>query len=246
MKITKIIINNFRLLKNIEIDLEEDLSLIIGKNNCGKTSVLSALSKFFGEQKSTVSFNYDDFNIDFQKELFNCIENQGQEWKKQKIQGIEVYIFIQYDDTDNLANISSLMLDLDPDNKVVVLKVEYILDDAGIFVLLDAFDNYYERFKSDKRNKLSKKECYDKFMHMKSKKYFKIVYKAVLFDKNTGGICSDVFRVIDKRKIDLEKIISIKFIAAKRETMNKDNDDTLSSLSNKYYEIGNCETSSQF
>ena len=43
MKITKIIINNFRLLKNTEIDLEKDLSLIIGKNNCGKTSVLSAL-----------------------------------------------------------------------------------------------------------------------------------------------------------------------------------------------------------
>lgn len=46
MKITKVIINNFRLLRNIEIDLEENLSLIIGKNNCGKTSVLFALSKF--------------------------------------------------------------------------------------------------------------------------------------------------------------------------------------------------------
>ena len=87
MKITKVIINNFRLLKNMEIDLEEDLSLIIGKNNCGKTSVLSALSKFFGEQKAAISFNYDDFNIDFQKELFKCIENQGQGWEKQKIQG---------------------------------------------------------------------------------------------------------------------------------------------------------------
>lgn len=236
MKITKIIINNFRLLKNTEIELEEDLSLIIGKNNCGKTSVLSALSKFFGNQKSVVGFYYDDLNIDFQKKLFKCIEKQGQGWKKQKIQGVELYIFIQYDDIDNLANISSLMLDLDPDNKVVVLKAEYILDDAGIFALVDAFEKYYKRFKNDKRNKLSKKECYDKFMHMKSKKYFRIVYKAILFDKSTGNICSDVFRIIDKRKIDLEKIISVKFIAAKRETMNKDNDDTLSSLSNKYYE----------
>lgn len=65
MKITKIIINNFRLLKNTEIELEEDLSLIIGKNNCGKTSVLSALAKFYGDQKSTVSFHYNDLNIDF-------------------------------------------------------------------------------------------------------------------------------------------------------------------------------------
>lgn len=103
MKITKIIINNFRLLKNTEIELEEDLSLIIGKNNCGKTSVLSALSKFFGNQKSVVGFYYDDLNIDFQKKLFKCIEKQGQGWKKQKIQGVELYIFIQYDDIDNLA-----------------------------------------------------------------------------------------------------------------------------------------------
>ena len=236
MKITKIIINNFRLLKNTEIDLEKDLSLIIGKNNCGKTSVLSALSKFLGDQSSTVSFNYDDFNIDFQKELFNCIEKQGAGWETQKIQGIELYIFIKYDDNDNLANISSLMLDLDPDNKVVVLKVEYILDDAGISVLNNAFEKYYERFKNDKHSKLSRKECYDKFMHMKSKKYFKIVYKGVLFDKNTGNVCSSNFRILDKRKIDLAKIISVKFIAAKRETMNKDNDGTLSSLSSKYYE----------
>ena len=58
----------------------------------------------------------------------------------------------------------------------------------------------------------------------------------MLFDKTTKKISSDVFRVIDKRKIDLSKIISIKYIAAKRETVNKDNDGTLSSLSSKYYE----------
>ena len=128
------------------------------------------------------------------------------------------------------------MLDLDPDNKVVVLKAEYTLDDAGIFVLVDAFEKYYERFKNDKRNKLSKIEWYNKFMHAKLKKFFKLSYKTILFDKNKGNICPDVFRIIDKRKFDLNKIISIKFIAAKRETMNKDNDDTLSNLSNKYYE----------
>ena len=35
MNIVKLHINNYRLLKEIEIDLEKDLSLIIGKNNCG-------------------------------------------------------------------------------------------------------------------------------------------------------------------------------------------------------------------
>ena len=236
MKITKIIINNFRLLKNTEIDLEKELSLIIGKNNCGKTSVLTALTKFLGDQSTTNNFNYNDFNIDLQKDLFECIEKDVEVWKERRCKGIELYIFIQYDETDNLANISSLMLDLDPDNKMVVLKVEYILDEVAILLLKDAFEKYYERFKQDKKNKLTRKECYDKFMHSKSRQFFKIVYKAVLFDKATEKICPDTFRVIDKRKIDLSKIISIKYIAAKREAMNKDNDETLSSLSSKYYE----------
>ncbi len=38
MKITKIKVKNYRLLKNFSIDLEDELSLIIGKNNCGKTN----------------------------------------------------------------------------------------------------------------------------------------------------------------------------------------------------------------
>ena len=82
MKITKIIINNFRLLKNTEIDLEKELSLIIGKNNCGKTSVLTALTKFLGDQSVTNNFNYNDFNIDLQKDLFECIEKDVEVWKE--------------------------------------------------------------------------------------------------------------------------------------------------------------------
>lgn len=48
MRITKIGIKNFRLLKDVNVDLEEDISLILGKNNCGKTSLLLILDKFLG------------------------------------------------------------------------------------------------------------------------------------------------------------------------------------------------------
>ena len=232
MKVTKIVIKNFRILKNMEIDLEQDLSLVIGKNNCGKTSLLSVLSKFFGEQSTGSSFNYDDFNIDFQNVLYACVEKE-EDWKVQDSKGIELYLFIQYDNADNLANISSLMLDLDPDNRTVVLKAEYILTDSAINLLKESFNKYYERFKNDK---LTKKECYDKFMHSKSNQFFKITYKAVWYDKKLKTVDSNNFRILDKRKVDLSKIISIKYIAAKRETMNKDNDNTLSNLSSRYYD----------
>jgi putative ATP-dependent endonuclease of OLD family len=48
MNIKKIKIENYRLLKDFELDLEQNLSLLIGKNNTGKTSLLSILEKFIG------------------------------------------------------------------------------------------------------------------------------------------------------------------------------------------------------
>jgi predicted ATP-dependent endonuclease of OLD family len=41
MKIKKIEVENFRLLKTFSIDLENELFLLSGKNNTGKTSILS-------------------------------------------------------------------------------------------------------------------------------------------------------------------------------------------------------------
>ena len=41
MKINKINVKNYRLLKDFSLELKGDLSLIVGKNNCGKTSILS-------------------------------------------------------------------------------------------------------------------------------------------------------------------------------------------------------------
>ena len=110
------------MLKRIDIDLEENLSLIIGKNNCGKTSFLSILNKFIGSQSSTNNFTYNDFNSDFQDSLFDAINDDQLSWEKLNIKGIELYLFIEYDETDNLSNIQPLMLDLDPDNNIVILK----------------------------------------------------------------------------------------------------------------------------
>lgn len=46
MFVKRIVVDNFRLLKNFSIDLQKELSLVIGKNNVGKTSLLVVLDKF--------------------------------------------------------------------------------------------------------------------------------------------------------------------------------------------------------
>ena len=136
MNISKIQVKNYRLLKDMTIDLERDLSLIIGKNNCGKTSLLSLLNKFIGNRSETNSFSYDDINIDLKKILFNTISENKIIWDNIETKGISLLIYIEYNDKDDLTNISQLMLDLDPDNKTIVLEFEYEIGLKEISILL--------------------------------------------------------------------------------------------------------------
>lgn len=62
MKINKIHISNFRILKDFKLDIEEELSLVIGKNNSGKTSILTILDKFLN-QPNKGRFVFEDFNL---------------------------------------------------------------------------------------------------------------------------------------------------------------------------------------
>ena len=81
MKISKIKVNNYRLLKSFELEVEEKLSLIIGKNNTGKTSLFSVLSKFLNPS-SRKGFLYNDFNTDFKKIVENSVINAEIEKEK--------------------------------------------------------------------------------------------------------------------------------------------------------------------
>ena len=168
MKIKKLQINNYRMLKDLDFDLEDELSLVIGKNNCGKTSLLSALEKFIGSQSSSNNFTFDDFNSDFQDSLFNAINDGGTSWSTLNIKGIELFIYIEYNDSDNLSNIQPLMLDLDPNNNIVILKLEYTLTDQMFHQLFDDFSKYNKKYEGTQGYK--KEEIFDVFIKAKHRK----------------------------------------------------------------------------
>lgn len=65
MRITKIVINNFRLLKNSVMDFNRDLCLLLGRNNTGKTSFMVLIEKFL----KSGDFNFNDFSINLRKNL---------------------------------------------------------------------------------------------------------------------------------------------------------------------------------
>lgn len=59
MKIKKVIINNFRAFKHVEFELD-DFNCIIGKNDAGKSTLLSALEWFF---LANIKLSRNDFAI---------------------------------------------------------------------------------------------------------------------------------------------------------------------------------------
>lgn len=233
MKIVTVIVKNYRVLKEITVDWQEQLSLIIGKNNCGKTSLLSVMNKLLSESKN-ISVHYDDFNVDFKNILFDCVALKKRAWDEKQSQGIELYLYIQYTDNDNISNIAPLLMDLDPNNYMVVLKIEYSLIDIN--TLLIDFDEFYGQLSEGRRYNTKKRELFDRFMRGKSSKYFQVVYKSLKYDSILKQHIDDEFVILDRNRLQLSHIISIRCIGAKRETDNNENDNSLSALSNKYYE----------
>lgn len=230
MKVVKVLVRNYRLLKNTSIDIEKTLSLIIGKNNCGKTSVLSVMNKFIGDQSVSNNFTYDDFNVEFKSQLWEAI-NTRDDWSKKHERGIEMYIYIQCESSDNLRNVEKIMLDLDPDNNMVVIKFEYSLSEDYFKQLSEDYSTYVSKHKLN-----NDKVCFDKFLLSKHKKYFKVSKKSIRFDITSNSLDEGDFVNIDSQIVDLKKIISFRYIEARRDPSNTENDSSLSSLSSRYYD----------
>jgi putative ATP-dependent endonuclease of the OLD family len=60
MKIKNLSINGFRSLKNLNISFEDDITVIVGENDSGKSSLIDCL-KTITQNKPVES---DDFNYD--------------------------------------------------------------------------------------------------------------------------------------------------------------------------------------
>ena len=64
MKIEKVVIKNFRKLKDCAVCFSSDQTILVGANNSGKTSAIKVLKLFLSEKGQSDSFKYTDFTFD--------------------------------------------------------------------------------------------------------------------------------------------------------------------------------------
>lgn len=232
MKIKKIEVTNFRLLKKFSMDLEDELSLVIGKNNTGKTSILTVLDKFLNEKSK---FSYDDLNIDFKNELENLIKSADVP-NEFSPKGIKLKIYIEYNDTDDLSNVSRVLMDLDPDNNNIVLGFEYTVSyDAFLKIKADyAGFAASENAKNAQKNKYKQRELKD-FLKQNLEAYFKIHKFSFEYDTATNKITETKPIDLINENINLKDIISFKYISARRDVTNKEKENTLSKQTSSLY-----------
>lgn len=213
MKVSKVKIKNFRLLKDFEIDLKDKLSVIIGKNNSGKTSFLLALEKVLGNQNKRL--NFDDINKSHFSSWCKAFFNE----EVLEELGLEIIVTIEYNDNDNLSSLEAFIMDLDPEKNEIEIKFSYKLNQAKIENLID--------FKS-KENGLEKLE---KFLRKNYQDFFNSSIHSVCTSDNS------ISKVIKGH--DVRQLINIEVIHARRETKNQDeykSRKSLSSLAKEYYD----------
>lgn len=204
------------MLKEMDIDFEDTLSLVIGKNNSGKTSFLIILQRFLSENK--LEFVFEDFSLEVQQKILE-LENKLLKAEEYDEIALSLKLVISYKLTDNLGAASKLLLDLDSSKTHLVILFEYVLTYEKYLKLVKDYAEYRE--KGIERD-------FQYYISNNMRKYFDIRIKALEY----GDECN--FKVITNEIV--QSIISMETIWAKRDVDNEQGKSkSLSVLAGKYY-----------
>ena len=228
MRIDKIEITNFRSLRNLKVDLEEYLSVIVGKNNSGKTSTLLALERFLGSG-GTPRFEIDDFNLEFRTYLEEALVAEKNPVDPAVICGVTLRLYIEYGVNDDLANIGNkIIMDLDPANRTIILDFHY-------HIALENMAAMRRDFALQREKKGEKAATAGDFLRAEHRSYFSFARRSVQFDHLEKTVVEENYVDLIKEKISVDDIISFKRINARRSVSNRDSDRGLSTMSAKIY-----------
>lgn len=140
MHISSIKVKNFRAIKDAELKLDpnqkQDLTLIVGKNNSGKTSFIMVFDKFF---KKEDNFNFHDFSTHLREKIYKI----DSETIEEAIIGL--FLEISYSKDDNLEYLSEFIIDLNSKNNTVKLYFECLIDEERLRNDLINIDKKYKK-----------------------------------------------------------------------------------------------------
>ena len=108
---------NYRLLKNVRLNVDKSATLIVGSNNVGKTSLIDLMEKAITKEK----LSFDDYPFCRREKFYQGIWDlllkkiSYEDWK-QNIDLVSICFVVDYSeesDEDQLGTLTPFIIDLD-------------------------------------------------------------------------------------------------------------------------------------
>jgi predicted ATP-dependent endonuclease of OLD family len=234
MQLTHAEVINFRALERVDVRVDPKATLIVGRNNSGKTSFVNLFEKFFGEEDTR--FVLEDFStcriadIEQARQIFGEAQTHAAHGDTKTsedllakaydlIPAIRLVLTIEYAEEDDLAPLTGVILDLD--DTCFEVKIEAALEVARPHDFLKDYWSASQRKPFD-RIKWLRKNFSD---------HFAPAYRAVSpLDENVRK---------DIKRGAAESILSVKFVYAQTKVDDTPGDKarTLSKTFEAYYKV---------
>jgi hypothetical protein len=121
-------INSQDISENNEINIAQNTTLIIGKNNSGKTTIIEALEALVND-----NFLGSDFNFFYLKKLFEGYKNENQNNQFPEIE-FKLIINLEKNENDDITNLVPLMTLEDLNDTEIELKIKVVLKESQEFL----------------------------------------------------------------------------------------------------------------
>jgi ATP-dependent OLD family endonuclease len=150
MRVESAHIKGYRLFEDETISFDESTTIIVGRNNSGKTSFVELFYKFFGSGKPA-KFSVDDFS----RKQYKSLQEAADTWQQShnsageesqdtlesheneafgKLPEITLEIEFSYNDDESATPLADLILDLDPERHDALLSCRYYIEKPQEFL----------------------------------------------------------------------------------------------------------------
>lgn len=137
MSLHRLEVSGFRLLSNAAIELEPEATLIVGRNNSGKTSLAEILRRFVGDT-STATFKLEDFSSISHSLFCDALKAHNDKAAadddiRSLLPSIGLSLWFKYDPKNtDIGPLSDFIVDLDPACCDVLVRARYELRDGAL------------------------------------------------------------------------------------------------------------------
>ncbi len=178
MFVKSVRISNFRLLKDVHLSLDSVSTLIVGRNNTGKTSLAEIFKCFLSSPGPKL--RYEDFNqsclADFEAALTAYNDERPEEDIRPIIPAVELELIVDYtDNADSYGVLGDFIIDLDENQYETNILISYQLKDGRI-------KDFFQGLNSDDRH------LYFKELKERISRYFEANLYAIEPENNSNRV----------------------------------------------------------